>query len=91
MIFIVGMSALSCSFLDLKPIDTYTVDNTYSAPADFELAVAGVYDALQSLYADGESWFRNSFIRGDEMRAGSGGTNARGISTFTLMEKIMNL
>ena len=82
-LIVLGMSMVSCGFLDLQPIDTYTVENTYSAPADFELAIAGVYDAQQALYYDGECWFRTSFIRGDEVRAGSGGTNARGISTFT--------
>ena len=80
--------AASCSFLDLQPIDTYTVDNTYSTPADFELAIAGVYDAQQSLYYDGECWFRTSFIRGDEVRAGAGGTNAKGISTFTEISSV---
>jgi tetratricopeptide (TPR) repeat protein len=81
--FITIISVVSCNFLDLMPIDTYTVENTYKAPADFELAIAGVYDAQQSLYYDGECWFRTSFIRGDEVRAGSGGTHAKGISTFT--------
>lgn len=87
-LILVTVTSASCSFLDLHPVDTYTEDRAYKTPADFELAIAGVYDAQQSLYYDGECWFRTSFIRGDEVRAGSGGTNAKGISTFTEISSV---
>lgn len=79
-----ALAVTGCSdFLDLQPIDTYTVDNTFVSPQDFEYAIAGVYASQQKLYSSGECWFRFTFIRGDEVRAGAGSTSCMGISTFT--------
>lgn len=35
-------------FIELKPIDQSTVENSFATPADANLAVMGIYDALQT-------------------------------------------
>ena len=79
---IFGLILASCVFLDLQPEDSYTVSASYKTQDDFEKAIAGVYDSQQRLYSGADCWFRAMIIRGDEVRAGTGGSSSTGISTF---------
>ena len=81
-ILIFGLILASCDFLDLQPEDSYTVSASYKTQDDFEKAIAGVYDSQQRLYSGADCWFRAMIIRGDEVRAGTGGSSSTGISTF---------
>ncbi|MBR1575497.1 MAG: RagB/SusD family nutrient uptake outer membrane protein [Bacteroidales bacterium] len=72
----------ACDFLNPQPEDAYTVSVSYKTQDDFEKAVAGVYDSQQKLYAGAECWFRAMILRGDEVRAGTGGSSSTGISNF---------
>lgn len=53
---IIAASSCSKSFLDLKPQSQGNVDNFYKTAADIDQAVAGAYDALQSVGEYGQNF-----------------------------------
>lgn len=58
-------------FLTELPESEYSVDGSYKTQADFEQAIAGVYDEQQNLYQSNGCWFRTVNARSDETLQGS--------------------
>jgi tetratricopeptide (TPR) repeat protein len=84
------LTATSCSdFLTEEPESNYTADNFYQTQADFEYALNGVYDALQSLY-DGDDvndaqygLLRFFIVRSDDHNSYSTNLYDGGAGTFS--------
>lgn len=58
-------------YLTELPESEYSVDGSYKTQADFEQAIAGVYNEQQSLFQSNGCWFRTVNARSDETLQGS--------------------
>ncbi|GAB4023545.1 RagB/SusD family nutrient uptake outer membrane protein [Spirosoma koreense] len=64
---VVGLTACQKNFLDLKPLSQPNVDNFYKTATDFNNAVNGAYDALQSSNQYGNDFFTLIEARSDNV------------------------
>lgn len=71
LLFLISFLGGCEDFLTEIPESEYSVDGAYKTQADFEQAVAGVYDEQQSLFQPNGSWFRGLNARVDETLQGS--------------------
>lgn len=71
LILIVFLAGCDEEFLTEIPESEYSVEGAYKTQADFEQAIAGVYDEQQSLFQANGCWFRTVNARTDETLQGS--------------------
>lgn len=75
-IFLLPMLVISCGddFTTLSPISERNVQNFYETPGDFEVAITGAYDALQSNGTFGVNYILFLEMRADNGANGGGAT-----------------
>jgi tetratricopeptide (TPR) repeat protein len=86
-LFILSLTLTSCSdFLDIEPETSITTSNFFKTQADFEQAVAGIYEPLRAIYNDdwgvNEMRSDNTFFMFDVANRGS--KPVEDLATYTL-------